>query len=198
MEIREAAEIVATGYDVIRNVVADGCSCSYSFIEDKELETVLQACDEVSYIIGFTNVKLKNKYRELFAKYSGKLVNVIHPTAFIAPSVKLGAGNFVAPLAAISSEAVLGDCNIVNLGVSIGHNCVLGDDNVLNPGARISGCVTIGDDCLFGSNAFVHQGISIASHCRIDALTYIKKDLDSPSICSNYEAPKVFKNIFVK
>jgi len=195
LEIREAAELIDNnGYDCIVNVVENGGNCRYSFIEDKDLIDHLKLSKCKSYIIGFTNQKLRAKYRILMEENGALPTNVIHPTALISKSAMMGLGNYVAAYAVVSSESKVGSHNIINIAVTIGHNSEVGNDNIFNPGTKISGCVEIGNRCLFGANSFVYQGTKISSDCMVDAMTYLNQNLEEPSICTCNTGFKKYKN----
>ena len=197
LEMREAIEMVDNPYDCIVNVVADGDSCRYSFIEDSNLKEHLLRSEIKSFIIGFVNQNLRKKFYDLMVSYGAELADIIHPRAFIAKSALLGKGNYLGCNAVVSSEAEVGDCNIINLNVTIGHNSKVGTNCIFNPGARISGNCTIGDRCLFGANSFIYQGVSVADDCLVDALTYVNQNLEYPIICtSNTGILKTYKNRF--
>lgn len=194
LEIREAIELISNPYDCIVNVIENGGNCRCSYVEDADLEVHLQRSLEKFYIIGFTDQKLRAKYRELLESQGAIPANVIHPTAVLSKSAMLGVGNYVAAYAVISSETRVGNHNIVNIATSLGHNTIIGNDNMFNPGTRISGCVEIGNRCLFGANAFVYQGVHICSDCLIDAMTYLNQNLEEPSICTSNTGFKKYKN----
>ena len=194
LEIREAIEADKKDYDCLVNVIENGGTCRYSFVEDNELVEHLKKSKIKSYIIGFTDQKLRAKYRALMEENGASPVNVIHPTALIAKSAVIGLGNYIASYAVISSESKIGNHNIVNIAVTLGHNSEIGNDNIFNPGAKISGCVEIGDRCLFGANSFIYQGTKICSDCMIDAMTYLNQNLDEPSICTCNTGFKKYKN----
>lgn len=195
LEMRETIDMVENPYDCIVNVVADGESCRYSYVEDSNIVEHLMRFEKRSFIIGFINQKLRKKFYDLMMSYNAELVNVIHPKAFISKSASIGKGNYLGCNAVVSSEAEIGDCNIINLNVTIGHNAKVGTNCIFNPGARISGNCIIGDRCLFGANSFIFQGVSVSNDCSIDALTYVNQNLDEPVICtSNTGTFKKYKN----
>lgn len=194
LEIREAIELISNSYDCIVNVIENGGNCRYSYVEDADLVAHLKRSSGKSYIIGFTDQKMRAMYRELMESNGAIPVNVIHPTAVLAKSAMLGVGNYVAAHAVISSEARVGDHNIVNIATTLGHNTIIGNNNIFNPGTRISGCVVIGDGCLFGANSFVYQGVQVCSSCLIDAQTYLNQNLEEPSICTSNTGFKKYKN----
>ena len=54
-------------------------------------------------------------------KNTEKLENIIHPTAIIHPSVKMGVGNYIGPYSIIDENVIIGDNNY------IGPHCIIGD-----------------------------------------------------------------------
>lgn len=196
LEIRETIDLIDNPYDCIVNVVADGESCRYSFIEDGKLIDHLRISKKKSFIIGFINQKLRKKFYDLLiANNAEPANNIIHPSAFVSKSAKLGRGNYLACNAVVSSEAELVDFNIINLNVTIGHNTKIGSNCIFNPGARISGNCKVGNRCLFGANSFIFQSKTIGDDCAIDALTYIDRDIEDKKLCTNnIGALKVYKN----
>lgn len=181
LEIRECAELTPERYDEILNVVGDNEDCQCSFIHDFELEDKLKSISNCRYIIGFTSIKLKEKYEALFASQNIKPINIIHPTAIISPSARIGRGNYVGAYAIISSNAIIGDNNLINLQVTLGHDSITGNNCAINPAARISGHVKIGNNCLIGANSFIFQGLTICHDSQIDAMVYIREDVKEPS-----------------
>lgn len=86
---------------------------------------------------------------------------VVHPTAWVHPSARLGAGAFVAAGAVIQPDAVVGAHAIVNTGASVDHDSVIGDYAHVAPGASLAGGVTVGQGALVGIGACVNPGVSI-------------------------------------
>ncbi len=142
------------------------------------------------YTIGFggTNRKL---CIEALSKYPHfQAFSIIHPSAAIAPSAKIGRGCVIMPHATISTNAVVGDHCVVNYNASVGHDSVLAGNNFIQPGARISGNCQIGEGSLIGSNSFVYQNVRIGKECLIDAMAYIHDEVgDRMLISPRYEKP---------
>jgi len=137
-----------------------------------------------SYIIGVSDFIIRSQCHRDASALGLNAVNVIHPTAAIAESAKLGVGNYIAANVSISSNAVLEDHIVVNLNVSLGHDSYTASNCIINPGARLSGNASLGEGVLLGSNAFVFQGVSIGELTKIDALTYVKEDVEDRMIVS--------------
>jgi len=151
---------------------------------DLYLPTLLKNRPEIFYIIGVADVRVKQQIQKRCLEVGWKPFTVVHPSAVVSPSARLGAGVFVGPLAVVSSNSIVGDHCIIHLHSSIGHDASIGGFCAILPGARISGAVEIGDRVLIGSNAFVNAGVRIGNDCQVDALTYVSRDLEAWQILS--------------
>ena len=195
LEIRECADLFYKDlFEKVYNVIGDNEKSTLSnIIHDSEVDSFIANNNEVAFIIGFTNQKLRKLFNEKL--HACEPVSFVHPTAFISPSATIGEGSYVGATAVVSSNTRVGKGCIVNIGVSVGHDAVVGDDCIFNPGARISGHCQIGSRTLFGANSFIFQGRTVGEDCAIDALTYIDRDIEDKKLCtSNVGGMKVFKN----
>lgn len=86
---------------------------------------------------------------------------VIHPRAYVHPSVCLGPGCVVFAGAVIQPDVVIGTHCIVNTGATVDHDCRLGDFVHVAPGVHVAGSVAIGDGAFLGMGACVIQGLTI-------------------------------------
>lgn len=195
LEIRECADLYyKEQFTSIYNVIGDNEEVYIeNVIKDSELDAFLLANANISFIIGFTNQKLK---RFFYDKLSiTKLVSIVHPTSVIFPSAIIGDGSYIGATAVVSSNAVVGKCCLINIGTSIGHDVQIGDDCILNPGVRISGHCKVGDRTLIGANSFIFQSKVIGNDCAIDAMTYIDRDIEDGKLCTgNVGGLKIFRN----
>lgn len=102
---------------------------------------------------------------------------VIHPTAFVAPNVRLGAGCQVLAQAAVCAEATLGDACIVNTKASVDHECRIGEGVHIAPGATLAGCVCVSDYTLIGPGAIILPRIRIGSNVVIGGGSVVTRDI---------------------
>jgi len=89
------------------------------------------------------------------------MLNVIHPRAFVSPSVKMGVGNVIKAGAIVDTEVQLGDCCIIDNGAVAPHHNVIHDACHLGPG------VVLGGGCSIGERTLVGVGSKIASRIQI-------------------------------
>jgi len=105
---------------------------------------------------------------------------VIHPRAFIADSVKVGAGAFVSAGATIIAEAEVGAGAIVNTGASVDHDCVIGEAAHIAPGVHLCGWVRIGARALVGVGASICPSVSVCDDVILGAGSVVVRDIEQP------------------
>ena len=91
------------------------------------------------------------------------MLNVIHPSTVIAPSVRMGQGNLIKSGAILDTDVSIGDCCIIDNGVIVPHHNTFGHAVHLAPG------VSMGGDCTIGDRTLIGVGTSIASRISIGA-----------------------------
>lgn len=94
---------------------------------------------------------------------------IIHPTAWVSSTARLGVGTVVIGGAVVNAEATLGQRCIVNTGATVDHECWVGDDVHISPGVHIGGGVTIGRRTWIGIGAAVRHGVTIGADVVVGA-----------------------------
>lgn len=102
--------------------------------------------------------------------------NVIHPTAWVAPSARLEPGCILAPFAAVAPFAELGFDVLLNTYASVGHHARVGAGCVLSPHAVVNGRVVVETDVFMGSHATVTPGLTVGRRSKIAAGTTLTRD----------------------
>lgn len=155
-----------------------------NLLENSEFSSILNTSSDIFFIAAIIDFHLKPKVIELAKKLNLKPFSIVHPTAFVDESARIGEGVFVGPQSVISTNARIGNHSVIHIHCSIGHDAQIGDNCAILPGARISGNVTVQDSVLIGSNAFVFQSTCVGRNARVDALTYVKDDVPENKIVS--------------
>lgn len=108
--------------------------------------------------------------------------SLVHPSAVVEPSAKLGTGVQVFPHAYVGSEAQVGFGAIVNTGAIVSHDCVLADYVNLAPGAILAGAVEIGEGTLIGMGVTVNLNVRIGARARVGNGATVKSDVPAGGI----------------
>lgn len=106
-----------------------------------------------------------------------ELETVVHPTAVVGATVKIGIGAFIAAGAILTADASIGPGAIVNTGATVDHDCEIGDAAHIAPGVNLCGNVRVGARTLVGVGSSVRPGITIGEDIRIGAGSVVINDL---------------------
>ncbi len=102
---------------------------------------------------------------------------VIHPTAYVHPSAKVGRGTVIFAGAVVQPDAVIGEHVIVNTGATIDHDCVIGDFAHIAPGVHLAGAVQVGEGAFLGIGSVAIPGVKIGRWSTVGAGAVVIRDL---------------------
>ena len=136
-----------------------------------------------------------NVQREAIVTYlmarNVKFARVIHPSAVISPSAKLGSGIVVLAGAVVNSMAAVGSHCIVNTMASIDHDCSVENFVHISPGAHLAGGCTVGRAAHIGIGASLLADISIGQRCVIGAGAAVIGDIPADAVAVGVPAKVV-------
>lgn len=131
--------------------------------------------NQADFFIAIGNPQIRAKLFQKLKSLGAQIVNLIHPSAVIAESAKLGTGVLVAANAVVGVDAVVGDGAIVNTLASVDHDCGLGDFSHVSAGVHMAGTMKIDSYTFVGVGATVIQ--NICSDCIIGAGAVVAKPI---------------------
>jgi sugar O-acyltransferase (sialic acid O-acetyltransferase NeuD family) len=102
---------------------------------------------------------------------------VVHPSAFLDPSVVLGDGTVVFAGVVVQPSTVIGDHVILNTGSTIDHDCRVGSYAHIAPGVNLAGNVTVGSESFLGIGVAVIPGTTIGAQVVVGAGAVVIHDL---------------------
>lgn len=137
---------------------------------------------ELYYVIAIANSEYKVPIVEKILEKGGEFITLIHSTAYISPSAKIGEGVVIAPYVNLGPNTIVGDYTLINSRASIGHDSCLGRFNFIAPNVSLSGHTTIGDRNLFGVNSATIPGINVGNNNKIAAGMVLDKNVQDDSV----------------
>lgn len=114
---------------------------------------------------------------DLFERAGLETPSLVHPTAAVSPSARVGRNCHILSNASISVEVVLGDATIVNTAASVDHECVLGNGVHVGPGATLCGCIVAENHVFIGAGASVLPRITLGENSIIGAGAVVTRDV---------------------
>ena len=123
--------------------------------EEKHFFDNIDQIGQYDYIIAIGDNEARVQIIEKLTLHNLNYVNIVHPSAYISPSAKIGVGNFVGPAAIIHTQAVIGHHCIINTGSIIEHDCSIGNTVHIAPASTVTGHVTIEDTAIVGAGAVI-------------------------------------------
>jgi sugar O-acyltransferase (sialic acid O-acetyltransferase NeuD family) len=115
------------------------------------------ACFERARALGFTPTTL------------------IHPSVWISPYCRIGAGTVMLPAAMISADAEIGENCILNYHALIGHDCRIGDHAHISAGTILAGGITVGSFALVGLGSRIAPGVTIGENATVAVGSVVAK-----------------------
>lgn len=126
-----------------------------------------QAGDIFAIAIGDTGAKARI-CAALTAK-GAKFLTVVHPSAVVSRSAKLGAGVIIGPNSYVATHATLEDYVCVNSLSGIGHDAVVASSVTISSQVDVMGGVAIHEAAFVGSGARLLPKITVGARTRIGA-----------------------------
>jgi sugar O-acyltransferase (sialic acid O-acetyltransferase NeuD family) len=136
--------------------------------------------DGLLLAIGIPGVR-RRVAEDLLAR-GARFVTLIHPSAIVTTTARLGAGTIVCPAAVVSDAALVGRCALVNYHASIAHDCWVGDYAVLSPYAALAGGARVADDAFLAMHASVGPSTRLGSRSKVAANSCALCDVPADSL----------------
>ncbi|BCY10578.1 NeuD/PglB/VioB family sugar acetyltransferase [Actinoplanes sp. L3-i22] len=112
----------------------------------------------------------------------GRLLTVVHPSAYIGPGARLGDGCVVCPFAFVGTAATIGANTAINVHASAGHDAITGGNCVFSPYSAINGGVELRDDVFLGTHATVFPGRTVGHGAKISAGAVVHRDVPAGAL----------------
>jgi acetyltransferase-like isoleucine patch superfamily enzyme len=124
-----------------------------------------------------TSIRARVKLREKCDNLGVPLASVVHDTAYVADTAKLGRGNVVCAFCHIGAHSVIGANNFFSAYNSFDHHNVIGSDCSTGPANATSGIVTIGSRVRMGMGGHVEPHWHIGDDAFIASGCLIRQDI---------------------
>ena len=148
-----------------KGFLSDGPSNVEELGYPKVISTVMDYVPEANdvFLCAIGNLKHRFITVQKIKERGGVFINLIHPKAIIAPSVKLGEGIIVKAFCVLDSQVCIGSYSYLQSSVIVGHDVEIGEYCQINSFSFIAGNVHVGNNCSINAGARIIQGTKIGS-----------------------------------
>ena len=98
---------------------------------------------------------------------STRFETLVHPTASVSPSARLGRGVVIFQHVTLTSNVRLGDHVVVLPQTVLSHDDEIGDHTCIAGGVSVSGDVRVGRACYLGTGACIRGGVTIGDEALV-------------------------------
>lgn len=160
--------------------------------DDAALEKIDPASIKLALGIGgAAKPDIRYKHFNKWKERGYHFYTVIHPTAFVDPSVDLGESVQIMAGAILQPSCCIEDNVLINTRGVIDHNCRIGAHSHIAPGAVICGHVDIEDEVFIGANSTVIQETKIGRRTRVAAGAVVMNDIGPDRLVGGIPAKKI-------
>ncbi|MBS4205810.1 acetyltransferase [Lederbergia citrea] len=133
------------------------------------VESLINIDKDVKFIIAIGNNKIRRLIANKVKLPNESYITLIHSTASVSPSAKIGYGSVIMAHTVINSDTQIGDHTIINTGSVIEHDNQLGSFVHISPNATLTGTVKIEDGVHVGAGATIIPSVTIGEWSVIGA-----------------------------
>jgi sugar O-acyltransferase (sialic acid O-acetyltransferase NeuD family) len=136
-----------------------------------------EIADEDVFTIGLGDVAPRKAVTEKLLARGARIVNVIHPTAWVDPGAAIGEGVIIAPFCAVGPDTAVGDHTLLNYYAHLGHDARAGSFCVMSPYCSLHGYSVLEDECFMGSHAMVAPGKRVGRGSSVAAGSVVTRNV---------------------
>lgn len=140
---------------------------------------------------GASDTAPRRRLFELAGRYGFEVVTVLHPSAVLSPSARVGGGAMLLANSVVNANAKLAENVLVNSGAIVEHDCVLDDHVHVAIGARLASGVHVERGAHVGAGATVLEGRVIGAGAVVGAGSVVTRDVDANAVVAGVPAQRI-------
>lgn len=135
-----------------------------------------------AFVLAIGIPHVRRRVAETLLGRGARFLALVHPTAIVVPSARVGPGAVVCPGAIVSDAAEIGPFGLVNYHASVAHDAAVGAFAVLSPYATLAGGAAVGEDTFLGLHASVGPGRRVGDRGKVAANSCALVDVPPDSL----------------
>tara|TARA_B100001175_G_scaffold173947_1_gene147638 strand:- start:9749 stop:10405 length:657 start_codon:yes stop_codon:yes gene_type:complete len=151
--------------------------------------------NKIHYVIGIGDINIRKKVIDEYIKKGAKFETIIHPTALVSKTAKIGNGSLISHNVSIGPMAKIGKFCVLNSRSTIGHDSEMGDNNFISPNVVLGGFSKLGNNNMLGTNSCLTPKIIVGNNNKIVAgMTILNNVHDNETIFYRFKEKLVIRN----
>lgn len=151
------------------------------------INKIIPFFDNLKFILAIGNNRVRKSIFEKMGIPKESFVTLIHESAVISPSAKIGHGTVILAKAVINANTEIGDHAIINTGSIIEHDNQLGSFVHVSPHATLTGDVKLEEGVHVGAGATLIPNVKIGDWSTIGAGATVVRNI--PAHCTAVGVP---------
>ena len=173
------------GFTDVQASESDSLLTGLTFLGDDAAILSSHSPDEFELVNGLGSTGKIKRRAILFNHFTAAgygFTDIVHPTAYLSPSVTHGQGLQILAGAIANTGAQLGNNVLINSRALVEHHCTIGDHSHIASGAVVCGGCRIGQSVHIGAGAVINQGITIGDGAIIASGAVVIADVAAGSL----------------
>jgi sugar O-acyltransferase (sialic acid O-acetyltransferase NeuD family) len=146
------------------------------------------AFDRLAFAIGYRNFTVRMDLFERLRAAGIPFYGVVHPSAFVHSTARIGEGVHVFPGTLVDMAVELRDNIVLNTGCIVAHHSSVHSHCYFGPGVRVAGITEIGERCFVGIGASIVEKIRIGAGSVIAAGAVVTDSVEPGSLMAGVPA----------
>lgn len=129
------------------------------------------------FIFAIGDVDIKKHLIIKLKKKGAKFITLIHPTAIVVSTARIGEGVIICPFCLVSDNVRLDDFVMMNAYSSCGHDARIGKYCILSSYAAMAGFAVLEDEVFLGLHATIIPGKRVCCKSKVSANSVVMRDV---------------------
>jgi len=131
---------------------------------------------DIFFVLSIGSLEIRKRMVDLYGE--DRFYTLIHPSARISNSAKIGQGSIICPNCYIGPDAEIGKFCLMNYHTFVPHNCKLGKFSFLAPLTNIGGDTKIGNNFFAGLSVTIIPRVKIGNNVNISAGSVVTRNIE--------------------
>jgi len=134
------------------------------------------------FVLAIGTVAAKRAVVAQLRPHGARFLTLVHPTAAVSPSARLGEGVVLCPFTTVSSHATVGNFVTLNCYAFVAHDSKVGDYAVFSGYAAVNGFSELAEDVFLGTRATVVLKKRVGPGAKVSAGSVAMEDVPAGSL----------------